>query len=115
MAIELFGIKNCDSCRMARCFLTDHGLEYEFVDLRDEPPTASLLADWLDRCDWQTLLNRRSRTWKSLFNDEREISNSEDAAALMRSHPLLIKRPVLMADRYFDVGFDAARWQAGLL
>ena len=115
MTIKLYGIKNCDSCRAARRFLADHGLPYEFSDLRDIPPSKSQVEAWLDRSDWKILLNRRSRTWKSLAPDERAVSDREQVARLMRAHPLLIKRPVLVADEFFDVGFDASRWEEGLL
>ena len=36
MAITLFGISSCDSCRKARRWLEDAGLEYRYHDIRKD-------------------------------------------------------------------------------
>ena len=53
----------------------------------------------------ETLINRRSRTWREIPEEDRDISDPDSAAALAVANPKLVKRPV------FDLG--ANPWSAG--
>ncbi|MEM6576840.1 MAG: ArsC/Spx/MgsR family protein, partial [Pseudomonadota bacterium] len=48
-----------------------------------------------------TLINRRSTTWRGLSEDER----STDPQSLLTEHPTLIKRPVIEAGEAIHVGW----------
>lgn len=110
--ITLHGIETCDTVRKARRWLDASGLDYRFRDFRESPPTAAELSAWIEQCGWQTLLNRRSTTWKALPADAREaVASAEAAASLLAAHPTLIKRPVLTGAAGIHVGFDPGRYQ----
>lgn len=108
---ELFGLNNCDSCRAARRWLADHGVQASFVDLRQNPPRARLIKAWIKAVGWEALLNRRSKTWRDLAADEREVADARGAAALLQAHPLLIKRPVLVVGDQVHVGFGPGTYR----
>ena len=36
--IILYGLKNCDSCRAATRLLKEKKLDYQFIDLKIDPP-----------------------------------------------------------------------------
>lgn len=112
--ITLFGIKNCDSCRNARHWLNEHHVEYHFHDLRDDGLDEVMLSRWLESLDWETLLNRRSTTWRQLSESEREPMNTERALQLMLTHPTLVKRPVLEHSTNITVGFSPARYEVAI-
>jgi len=107
---ELYGLTNCDSCRAARKWLAGKGLRVAFIDLRQTPPAPALLARWISETGWESLLNRRSKTWRELPAVQREHLDARRASALLRAHPLLIKRPVLVSDGQVYIGFSAARY-----
>lgn len=109
--VTIYGLKPCDSCRRARSWLERSGIDYAFVDLRDQPPEELQIARWLERFGWQALLNRRSTTWRQLPESERLNIDAVRAAALLRQYPLLIKRPVLEGPDWV-LGFDADRYAA---
>jgi len=111
--ITIHGITTCDTVRRARRWLDEHGVDYRFRDFREQPPTPAELAAWLQQCDWQALLNRRSTTWKGLPAAARDAAtDAEAAAALLAAHPTLIKRPVLTGAGDVEIGFDADRYRA---
>ncbi len=101
----LYGIKNCDTVRKARQWLDAHGIDYTFHDLRSDGVSEADLRRWADAVGWETLLNRRSTTWRQLPASAREGIDAERAIALMREHPTLIKRPVLQTGETLLVGF----------
>ncbi|NBQ27053.1 MAG: arsenate reductase [Rhodobacteraceae bacterium] len=67
----LFGLKNCDKCRKAK---KNYGLNEMFETFGD------------------SLLNKSSTTWRGLSEAER----GDAPIALIRRHPTLMKRPLIV-------------------
>lgn len=86
----LYGLTSCDTCRAARKALQEAGHTVEFVDLRKSPPDAATRAQFF-RAFGMALVNRRSTTWRSLSETERQTSPD----ALLALYPALMKRPVI--------------------
>jgi len=106
----LVGIKNCDSVKKARKWLEGHGVAYTFHDLREQGLERAELEQWLDAVGWETLLNRRSTSWKQLSEAERSDVERDKALALMLANPTLIKRPVLINGKTIRAGFKEAEY-----
>jgi Spx/MgsR family transcriptional regulator len=107
--LTVYGIKSCDTCRRARAWLDANEIGYRFHDLRDDGIDRPMVARWVERVGWETLLNKRSLTWRGLDDAERNDLGSDKAISLMLEHPTLVKRPVIEADRYTAVGFSERR------
>ena len=108
MDTRLFGITQCDQVRAARKWLDSRGLPYFFVDFKKEAPTESLIQEWLKHLPFDSLINKRGRTWRTLPEDHRrQIIDQPSALELILSQPLVIKRPVLVTrDDKLAVGFS---------
>ena len=50
---------------------------------------------WLQELGWETLVNKRSTTWKGLSPVQRETMDADMAQAVIMEQPTLIKRPLL--------------------
>ena len=107
----LYGISTCDTVRKARKWLQGQDIDYTYHDLRKDGVSARQLADWLGKLGWETLVNRRSTTWRALPEADRDRLDSRRAAALLETHPTLIKRPVLESGGALMVGFSPDRYQ----
>ncbi len=107
--LTVFGIKNCDTCRRSRRYFSEHDIDFEFHDLRDDGLDIQMLERWSERIDWEALLNRKSKTWRNLPQTDREGLTRDRAFALMLKHPTLIKRPVLESPDIMAVGFSEQR------
>ncbi|UWS06614.1 arsenate reductase family protein [Phaeobacter inhibens] len=96
--MQLFGLKACDTCRKALKQLP----EAELVDVRaDGVPEAILtaaLAQFGDR-----LVNTRSTTWRGLSEAER----AGEPLDLLKTHPALMKRPLIKSGDDLYLGWDA--------
>jgi len=110
MSLTLYGLKNCDTCKKAIKALTADGQDVEFVDIRADADLAEKVPEWLAATGADILVNRRSTTWRSLSEAERE----SDPAPLLKAHPTLIKRPVIENEGEILVGWSKAQ-QAALL
>ena len=109
MAITIYGLKNCDSCRKARKYLDNKGVEYTFHDVRQDGLDEDVLSRWLDELGWEVLLNRKSLTWRQIPEDQRADLDRQRALALMVEHPTLVKRPVVDSDAMISVGYSEER------
>lgn len=110
MPVTLYGIKNCDTVKKARKWLTAHHIEYTFVDHRADGLDPEQLQGWLDQLGWEALVNKRSTTYRSLTDEEKSTLGPDTAAALLQAHPAMIKRPLLSLDKALYLGFKEAQY-----
>lgn len=108
----IYGIKNCDTVKKARRWLTDNKLEYQFHDFRQDGLDKATVEAWLTSVDWETLLNKRGTTWRKLDDPRKEQLDETSAVALMLENPTLIKRPVLVTEQGCTIGFKEADYAA---
>ena len=108
--LTLYGLKTCDTSRKARAWLDERGLAYRYHDVRGDGLDQALLRKWAQETDWQTLLNRRSKTWREIPENDRSGIDEQRAIALMVKQPTLLKRPVLAGDDFVEIGFSPARY-----
>lgn len=101
--MQIYGLKNCDTCRAAAKELRAAGHEVTFVDVRETPLDPGLRAAFLEAFG-EALVNRRSTTWRGLS----EADRAAGPEALLAAHPALMKRPVIMRDGVPHLGWSAA-------
>jgi arsenate reductase len=101
----LYGIKSCDSCRNALKWLQQHDIEATFHDIRMDGHNVQMLQRWCDALGWETLLNKRSLTWRKIPQADRSDLSEAKSIALMLEHPTLIKRPILESGKTVSAGF----------
>lgn len=87
--MQLYGLKTCDTCRKALKALTGVTL----TDVRQDGVPDDVRARALETFG-DTLLNTRSTTWRGLSDAER----ARPPAELLRDHPTLMKRPLIVDD-----------------
>lgn len=109
-AATVYGIAACGSCRAARRWLEAAGIAFRFHDYDLDGVDAAALDLWIAEHGWEAVLNRRSRTWRALPEAARSGLDAASAAALMRGHSRLIRRPVIARGGCALLGFtEAAR------
>lgn len=107
----LYGISNCDTVKKARAWLAAHGQEVDFHDFKKHGLARATVTAWLERLDWEALVNRKGTTWRKL-SDARRAAVIDEASALelMLEMPSVIKRPVLARADMLSVGFSDERY-----
>jgi len=104
MALTLYGLKNCDTCKKALKALEADGKPAEFVDIRAEADLASKLPRWIAAVG-EKLVNRSSTTWRSLSEEDKARAAGVSLEGLLLGHPTLIKRPVIETEGEVLVGW----------
>jgi arsenate reductase len=87
--MRLYGLKNCDKCRLAK---KNYGLS-AIIDVREDPINDDILARAIAEFG-DSIVNRASTTWRGLTEAERGM----DTFSLLKAHPALMKRPLIVHD-----------------
>lgn len=103
---KLYGIRSCGSCQLATRWLNDKEIEYEFIDVRTEGVDEPTIERWQDSVGWETLLNKRSITWRKIPPFDRADLDADKARELIINFPTVMKRPVLDTGKRVLLGFD---------
>lgn len=106
--ITLYGIKNCDTVKKARTWLERHNVNYTFHDFRVDGLTSAAVNQWITELGLDTVVNKRSTTWKELDDSLKNNFDATNAVAVIVANPTLIKRPLLDTGAQKIVGFREA-------
>ncbi|MEO9819979.1 MAG: ArsC/Spx/MgsR family protein [Paracoccaceae bacterium] len=101
--MNLYGLKNCDTCRKAMKALPQATL----VDVRSDGVPANVLRAALDKFG-DAVVNTRSTTWRGLD----DATRAGDPMQLLTSYPALMKRPLIEADGELHLGWTKATQDA---
>ena len=94
--MTLYGIPTCDSCRKARKWLTEHGHDHTWVDIRKNPP-ADRVGDWVATLGSKPLRNTSGGSYRALGPEKKTWDDARWVEAFA-ADPMLLKRPVLEVD-----------------
>lgn len=107
----LYGIKNCDTIKKARKWLEANQIDYTFHDYRADGLDESWLAETEQQLGWEQLLNKRGTTFRQLSDEQKNSVDKESALQLMLEFPAMIKRPVLIHNESYYLGFKDTQYQ----
>jgi Spx/MgsR family transcriptional regulator len=106
----LYGIKNCDTIKKARAWLSANNIDYSFHDYRLD----GLDTQWLEQAEkalgWELMLNKRGTTFRQLSEEQKQNVDKTSALALMLESPAMIKRPILIHNEKYFIGFKAEQY-----
>ena len=109
--MKIYGIKNCDTMKKARLWLDTQGLSVEFIDYKKDGLSPELLAEFVQELGWQALINKRGTTYRKLDEQVKDTMDEKSAVSVMLENPSIIKRPLLVKDGKYLLGFKAETYQ----
>ena len=95
--MRLYGLKTCDTCRKAQKALP----QAEVVDVRADGVPGDVLAAAFEKFG-KALINTRSTTWRGLD----EAVRATPSLDLLKVHPTLMKRPLIIVGDDMYLGWD---------
>ncbi len=105
MSVKFFYKSNCDTCRKARKFLREKGIELAERDYAKQPLTKAELEELIDADKVGAFLNTRHKVFKASGWKENPPSKAEAIAAILQAANV-IRRPILAKGKQRVVGFD---------
>ena len=108
----------CSTCRKAKNWLDEHGIEYESRHIIEDNPTSEELREWweISGLPLKRFFNTSGMKYRELKLKDKLPDMSEDEQLdLLATDGMLVKRPVLVNDDVVLVGFKVKEWEEKLL
>ena len=98
MALTVYGIPTCNSCKKAMKWLDELGAKYEFVNLKEHPPNQQEIAGWVTTLTAKPMRNTSGQAYRTIPATQRDAMTDEDWIAAFASDAMLLKRPLFVKD-----------------
>lgn len=103
----------CSTCKKAKKYLEEHGIEFEDRHIVEENPTKEELAEWI-RISGKSVkkfFNTSGMKYRELgLKDKLPQMSEEKQIELLASDGMLVKRPLLIDGEMVLTGFKEAEW-----
>lgn len=110
MTITMYGIPNCDTIKKAKKWLEAEGVEYQFHDYRKQGIDKAMVETFCQQLGWENVVNKRGTTYRQLTQEQKDNLNQESAIELLVEQPAMIKRPILVINNDYHLGFKADQY-----
>lgn len=111
MTTIMYGIPNCDTIKKAQKWLNDNNIPFTFHDYRKDGLDEHLLKELYSTSSWEQLLNKRSTSYRSLTEQQKQSLGETTVSSLFIEFPTLIKRPVVTHQGQAMIGFNINNYQ----
>jgi arsenate reductase len=95
MSIQVYGIPNCGTCKKALSFLKNNSIEYEFINTKEQPPTAEMLTKWVETLGSKAMRNTSGNSYRNLGEEKKNWSDQQWIEAFAKD-AMLLKRPLFV-------------------
>ena len=110
--MRLFSYSSCSTCRRAINWLKSNNINFELLDILNNPPSKEMLILAREVYeDRKYLLNTSGIIYRSIGSKVVKKMSDKDFFENLLKEPRLIKRPFLhISDNSFLVGFKEEKW-----
>ena len=103
----------CSTCKKAKNWLMEHGIEFTARHIKENNPTAEEISLWQEKSglELKKFFNTSGMIYRDLgLKDKLPGMSREEQLALLASDGMLVKRPLLVGDDFVLVGFKEEQW-----
>lgn len=97
MALQVYGIPNCGTCKKAIAWLDSQDIEYEFINTKENPPSKSMIQDWVKTLTARPMRNTSGQSYRGLGPAKDNWTDNQWVEAFTKD-PMLLKRPLFVKD-----------------
>ncbi|MFZ4639135.1 MAG: arsenate reductase family protein [Nodosilinea sp.] len=97
MALLVYGIPTCGTCKKALAWLNQAELAYEFVNTKLTPPDHGTISAWVKCLGLKPMINTSGQAYRSLGSERQTWTEAQWVDAFAQN-PMLLKRPLFVKD-----------------
>ena len=114
--IKVYSYKLCSSCRKSLKWLASKNLDFEVLDIINNPPNKELLRKALIQYEnRKVLINLSGASYRALGAQKVNAMTNEEVIVTLVTDPKLIKRPFVVTKKgEILIGFKEDIWERSL-
>ncbi len=93
MTIRVYGIPTCGTCKKAIQWLQANGIDYEFINTKEHPPTRSMIDAWVTTIGSKPMRNTSGQSYRALGDQKKTWTDVQWVEAFAQD-AMLLKRPL---------------------
>ena len=104
----------CSTCRKAKKYLEENGVEFIDRHIVETNPTAEELKEWIAKSGLpvKKFFNTSGKLYKEMgLKDKLACMSDEEQIELLASNGMIVKRPLIIEEGRVLVGFKEAEWK----
>ena len=104
----------CSTCRKAKKYLEENGVEFVDRHIVETNPTAEELKEWIAKSGLpvKKFFNTSGKLYKEMgLKDKLTSMSDEEQIELLASNGMIVKRPLIIEEGRVLVGFKEAEWK----
>ena len=116
--VKVYCYDKCSTCKKALKWLADNIIEHEIIDIKANHPDEKQLRDFHRKSGLplKRFFNTSGMLYRQMELSKKLPEMSEDEQiSLLAADGMLVKRPLLIADKYVLTGFKQAEWEEKLI
>lgn len=108
MTIQVYGIPNCGTCKKALTWLDAHGINYAFINTKEQPPSRDQITSWVASLTAKPMRNTSGMAYRAIGEEKKNWTEDQWIAAFSND-AMLLKRPLFVVEgNAVLVGFRAS-------
>jgi arsenate reductase (glutaredoxin) len=114
MALTFYWYPKCGTCRKAKKWLDEHGIDVQAVHIVENPPTKAELTELYRKSGLplKKFFNTSGMKYRQLGLKEKvNTASEEELLEILASDGMLIKRPILTDGTHVLVGFQEGQYE----
>lgn len=114
MKVLFLNYPKCSTCKKAKKWLDDNGIEYENRDIVLNNPTSKELKKWLEISGEpiKRFFNTSGILYREMNLKEKVAENNlEELLEILSTNGMLVKRPLLISEKFVKIGFKESEWE----
>ena len=103
----------CTTCKNAKKWLDTHKIDYTDRHIKEDKPTAQELANWYRASGYpiKKFVNTSGMLYREMnLKDKLPTMTEDEIIELLSTDGMLVKRPIIVADKFILTGFKEAEW-----
>ena len=107
----------CSTCRKAKKWLDENGVEYTDRHIVDQNPSVDELKMWHEKSGLplKKFVNTSGMRYRELnLKDRLPQMSEEEQYELLSSDGMLVKRPLVVGEEFVLTGFEESEWEENL-
>lgn len=116
--LEFICYPKCTTCKKAKKWLDDNGIEYISRDIKENKPTYEEISTWhkISKQPIKKFFNTSGILYKSMeLKNKLPEMNEDEMLKLLSSDGMIVKRPLLVSDDFVLIGFKENEWNDTLI